>query len=185
MANNARNGSSIFGRFRPGQWRSLIQVRYAKGLGFSLALDTVVLGLTSVVSASDDTFTLSFNAADQLAAVGWQHGALADFAYDGDGLRISKTVGTEEIIYVRDASGEVLAEYDQDGTLLAECVYAGGRRVCTSVPGIRTIEWLDMMATGFGDAGWSSRGRCTTCTTAWRVGNVYSTIRRRLTLSRI
>jgi len=94
----------------------------------------MALALSSVASASDDTFTYTLNAADQLVQVGWQHGSIADFAYDGHGLRVSKTVGMEAAIYVRDESGEVLAEYDQDGALIAEYVYSGGRRVCKIVP---------------------------------------------------
>jgi len=105
-----------------------------KPIRFSLVLVALVLGLSSVAAASDDILTYTFNAADQLVQVGWQHGALADFTYDGDRLRVSKTVGSEEVIYVRGASGEVLAEYAQDGALIAEYVYSGGRRVCKIVP---------------------------------------------------
>ena len=126
--------SSIHREHWAGPRHSCRKRGWVKPIRFSLVLVALVLGLSGVAAASDDIFTYTFNAADQLVQVGWQHGALADFTYDGDGLRVSKTVGSEEVIYVRDASGEVLAEYAQDGALIAEYVYSGGRRVCKIVP---------------------------------------------------
>jgi RHS repeat-associated protein len=91
--------------------------------------------------ASDGTVTYTFNAADQLTQVSSStSGVLASFTYDGDGQRIKKTVGSEQIIYVRDASGEVIAEYSGTGQLLAEYVYVDGKRVCkiTSEQGVES-----------------------------------------------
>ncbi len=70
--------------------------------------------------AADDTFTYIFNAADQLTEVKLGSETIAEFTYDGDGLRIKKTTPSGTIIYIRDDTGNVLAEYDGSGNLLAE-----------------------------------------------------------------
>lgn len=51
------------------------------------------------------------------------------FTYDGDGQRLTKTTPEDEVVYIRDAAGNVLAEYDGDGNLLVEYVYLGARRI--------------------------------------------------------
>lgn len=83
---------------------------------------------------SDDLFQFVFNAADQMTQANWDFGVLGDYEYDGDNLRIRKTTSSDELVYIRDAGGNVLAEYDGANTLLAEYIYAGGRQVAKVEP---------------------------------------------------
>jgi RHS repeat-associated protein len=84
---------------------------------------------------SDDSFGYVFNAADQMTRAYWQYGTIEDYEYDGDDLRLRKTTAGDEVVYIRDATGNVLAEYDGANTLLAEYVYANGRQVAKVEPG--------------------------------------------------
>ncbi len=83
---------------------------------------------------ANDLFDYTFNAADSLTQVSWQHGVLEDYTYDGDGLRIRKVTGSDEVVYIRDPAGNVLAEYDAGNNLLAEYVYANGHQVSKVEP---------------------------------------------------
>ena len=70
------------------------------------------------------------------------------YTYDGDGLRIKKTFGNDDVIYIRDGSGQIIAEYDGQGHLLAEYVYAMGRRVAKiSASGMRFYYHTDNVGT--------------------------------------
>jgi len=80
------------------------------------------------------TLIYTFNAADQLTRVERAGQTLGDYTFDGDGLRVSKTVDGQTVYYLRDPAGNTLAEYDQDITLLAEYIYAGGRQVAKVEP---------------------------------------------------
>jgi RHS repeat-associated protein len=76
------------------------------------------------------TRSYTFNAADQLVEVTEGSTVIARHSYDGDGERVTRTVGGVEIIFVRDPEGRVLAEYDAaTGVLVAEYVYVNGRKV--------------------------------------------------------
>ena len=80
--------------------------------------------------AGADTYTYTYNAADQLASVQGPNGA-ASCTYDGDGQRITRSTAAGQTIYVRDPQGEVIAEYSgTTGALLAEYVYVDGQRLC-------------------------------------------------------
>ena len=89
----------------------------------------VLLGLSLSAHAADDTFGYAFNAADQLTSVTMNGQTVATISYDGDGLRVRKAESGGEVAYIRDEAGNVLAEYDQDGVLLAEYIYANGHQV--------------------------------------------------------
>ncbi len=84
---------------------------------------------------ADDQFVYTFNAADQLTQASWQHGVIESYSYDGDNLRIKKINGTTQVVYIRDPSGNVIAEYDQANNLLAEYMYANGHQVAKIMPG--------------------------------------------------
>ena len=80
------------------------------------------------------SLTYTFNSADQLTLVTRAGQTMGDYAYDGDGLRVGKTVGEQTVFYLRGPSGNTLAEYDQDGLLIAEYIYAGDRQVAKVEP---------------------------------------------------
>ena len=96
-------------------------------LGWGLALL-----LTWAPMAGADTYTYTYNAADQLASVQGPNGA-ASYTYDGDGQRTTRSTAAGQTIYVRDPQGEVIAEYSgTTGALVAEYVYVDGQRLCKS-----------------------------------------------------
>ena len=88
-------------------------------------------------NTASDTYTYTFNAANQLTAVQFPSGNLT-FTYDGDGQRFSKSGSRTipgggiiiDLLYVRDPQGRVIAEYSSTPALLAEYVYLDGERLC-------------------------------------------------------
>ena len=104
-------------------------------LGLGLAL---LLAWAPIAGA--DTYTYTYNAADQLASVQGSNGA-ASYTYDGDGQRITRATAAGQTIYVRGPQGEVIAEYSgTTGALLAECVYLDGQRLCKITHDAQGIE---------------------------------------------
>jgi len=57
-----------------------------------------------------------------------------DVAARFENLTVSDVPVESEIYYIRDVSGEVVAEYDGAGNLLAEYVYASGQRIAKKNP---------------------------------------------------
>ena len=98
--------------------------------------DTGAWGIAAPEEATAWATTLvyTFNSADQLTRVESDGQTLVDSAYDGDGLRVSKTVDGQTVYYLRDPSGNTLVEFDQDGTLLAEYISANGRQIAKVAP---------------------------------------------------
>jgi len=77
----------------------------------------------------------TFNAADQLTQAAHHGQVVGDYVYDGDNLRVAKTVGDVTVYYLRDPQGNTLAEYDQDDTFfaIAEYIYVNGRQIAKVV----------------------------------------------------
>ena len=104
-------------------------------LGWGLALL-----LTWAPMAGADTYTYTYNAADQLASVQGPNGA-ASYTYDGDGQRTTRSTAAGQTIYVRDPQGEVIAEYSgTTGALVAEYVYVDGQRLCKITHDAQGVE---------------------------------------------
>jgi RHS repeat-associated protein len=81
-------------------------------------------------AAADVDRSYTFDAADQLLEVKEGGTTIARHTYDGDGERVTRTAGGRDIVFVRDPSGQVLAEYDNNtGALIAEYVYVNGQKV--------------------------------------------------------
>lgn len=59
---------------------------------------------------------------------------VADYTYDGDGMRIAKVAGGKTIIYHYDQSGKVLSENDEKNNLLADYVYLHGKLIAKISP---------------------------------------------------
>jgi len=94
----------------------------------------VVAALAVSAAATAGTINYTFNALDQVTGVSGAGGS-ASYSYDGDGQRITRVAGGQTVMYLRDPSGEVIAEYLISGqpttaTLLAEYVYSDGKRLC-------------------------------------------------------
>jgi RHS repeat-associated protein len=103
------------------------------GWDHSMCARTLIGGLAALAvpwgQAVSATRSYTFNAADQLVEVTEGSTVVASHGYDGDGERVTRSVGGVETIYVRDPEGRVLAEYHAaTGDLVAEYVYVNGRK---------------------------------------------------------
>jgi hypothetical protein len=58
---------------------------------------------------------------------------LAEFEYDGDGMRIKKTASGKTIIYHYGRAGSVISETDENGVNIVDYIYANGKLVAKVV----------------------------------------------------
>jgi RHS repeat-associated protein len=105
--------------------RSINDVRRILGLWL---VPVFMLLHSGAASSEDDVWGYVFNGADLLIEVQLGTNVVTANAYDGEGLRVQRTFGQSTIYYVRDEAGNVVAEYDASGALLAEYVYVAGQR---------------------------------------------------------
>jgi YD repeat-containing protein len=67
-----------------------------------------------------------------------ENNGLATYAYDGEGRRVMKTVGTQTTVYVYDAAGNLAAEYGSTaaaGTQYLTADHLGSTRLVTGAGG--------------------------------------------------
>ena len=74
-------------------------------------------------------YTLGYDSLDNLASFGSGSTTLADFAYDGDNQRITKTANGISTVYHYDQAGHAISENDGYGNLLADYVYLNGKLI--------------------------------------------------------
>lgn len=72
-------------------------------------------------TSGDGTFTYTWNGESQLKTAGG-----VTYSYDGDGRRVQKSNGK---LYWYGSDGEILAETNASGTVTAEYIFFGGKRV--------------------------------------------------------
>ena len=75
------------------------------------------------------SYTLSYDGFDNLQGVDSGSTSLADFGYDGDGMRVYKTGDGKSTVYHYDQGGKIISEDDGSGTLLADYVYLNGKLI--------------------------------------------------------
>jgi len=115
--------------------RSAAKTRSLKQLQDEIFSDGFESGDTSAwdfMTVPTGIFFYTFNEADQLVSVANGTAPVGNYAYDGDGYRVSKGLGS--LFYIRDSAGNTLAEYDDEGELIAEYIYANGRQVAKVMP---------------------------------------------------
>ena len=96
----------------------------------------VAAALGTGVSRAGDTMSLTWTPLDTLASTTVPEGTVS-YTYDGDGQRVSKSSGGETVVYIRDAAGNVMAEYDGHGNLLKEYVGESGKIVPSRITGTK------------------------------------------------
>ena len=108
----------------------------------------VVIALCSAaVCAAQGTVTYTWNALDMLTSATTPE-ETSSFTYDGDGQRISRSSAGDSVIYIRDLAGNVMAEYDSNGNLIAEYVYLEGSRIAkVAGDGSRRYYHTDVVGT--------------------------------------
>ncbi len=75
------------------------------------------------------TYTLRYDKLSNLSEFLDGGGAIAQFEYDGDGMRVKKITPDRTTIYHYDQSGNVISETDVSGVYIADYVYANGKLV--------------------------------------------------------
>jgi len=78
---------------------------------------------------SDGTRTFTYNQDNRLIRVEQGAVTLGEYAYDGLGRRVKKTVSGTTIHYHYDQVGNLIAETGSDGTPLRDIIYQNGERV--------------------------------------------------------
>ncbi|MFA5073121.1 MAG: PKD domain-containing protein [Nitrospirota bacterium] len=86
---------------------------------------------------SFNNYSLTYDNYHNLRSYSSSTTSLADYTYDGDGMRVSKTSNGKTIVYHYDQGGKVLSETDQNKNHLADYIYLHGKlvaKVAETVP---------------------------------------------------
>jgi RHS repeat-associated protein len=79
-------------------------------------------------------YTLGYDRLHNLTSFKHKGAPLAEFSYDGDGLRKIKTSAPGKVVYHYDAGGRFLSETGINGNLISDYVYANGKLVAKRSP---------------------------------------------------
>ncbi len=77
--------------------------------------------------------TLTYDMLNNLKEYKFGAYPLASFAYDGDGMRVTKTTW-KTMVYHYDKDGKTLSETDSNGNLIADNIYLNGKLVAKAEP---------------------------------------------------
>jgi YD repeat-containing protein len=86
------------------------------------------------MTKSGITYSLIYDTLNNLKGYKSGSTSLADFAYDGDGMRATKTAGGKTVVYHYDREGKVISETDSAGNLIADYIYLNGKLVAKKAP---------------------------------------------------
>lgn len=79
----------------------------------------------NIIVRGEDLF--SYDPANRLAAVSRSEDTVAEYGYDGNGLRTVRTKQGRTVYFLYDLDGSLLGEYNAGGRVIREYVYADGR----------------------------------------------------------
>jgi YD repeat-containing protein len=82
------------------------------------------------------TYTLTYDGFGNMIRYSTGGNPLAEFEYDGDGMRVKKTASGKTIIYHYDQAGKVISETDEDGIAVTNYVYVNGKLAAKALPDI-------------------------------------------------
>lgn len=82
--------------------------------------------MTSLKEDGVTTYTPVYDLLHNLTAYKQGTTTIASYGYDGDGQRVTKTVGGVTTVYQHDMSGKLLSETDSNGNRIADYVYVNG-----------------------------------------------------------
>jgi len=93
-------------------------------------------------------YGLQYNRLHNLISFDYYGGAaLAEFSYDGDGMRVTKTSSGNTIVYHYDKDGRVISETDSSGNTIREYIYANGKLVAKIEPTAKYFYHVDAAGT--------------------------------------
>ena len=81
------------------------------------------------ITESGITYDLVYDSLGNLIDFSSGGAPLAEFGYDGDGMRVKKIASDKTIIYHYDQAGRVISETDDNGGMVADYIYANGKLV--------------------------------------------------------
>lgn len=99
-------------------------------------------------------YTLAYDGFDNLISYISGSTSLADFTYDGDGMRVTKTANGSKTVYHYDQAGRVLSEDNGNGAIIADYIYLNGKLVAkvATVPNIVASPASDNFGNGYVNA---------------------------------
>jgi RHS repeat-associated protein len=84
---------------------------------------------------SDGTRTFTYNYDNRLIQVSAGQTLIAEYACDGFGRRVKKTVGSETVLFHYDYDGNLISETDGSGSPLRDYIYLNGEPVAMKLYG--------------------------------------------------
>jgi len=116
------------------------------GQSFSYAYNTD--GDATYMNDGGLEYDLQYDRLHNLSSFNYHGGAaLAQFSYDGDGMRVVKTSAERTVVYHYDMGGRVISETDNNGNLISDFAYANGKLVAKVEPGTRYFYHTDPAGT--------------------------------------
>lgn len=104
--------------------------------GEPVAYDYYGNGNLQELQEGGTTYTLSYDGFGNMIRYSTGGNPLAEFEYDGDGMRVKKTASGNTIIYHYDQAGKVISETDEDGIAVSNYVYVNGKLAAKALPDI-------------------------------------------------
>jgi len=116
--------------------------------GLSYSLDYNDDGDVTYMNDGGPEYDLQYDRLHNLTSFN-NHGgaALAQFSYDGDGMRVVKTTPQRTVVYHYDKEGRVISETNTNGSLISNFVYANGKMVARLEPSARYFYHTDPAGT--------------------------------------
>jgi YD repeat-containing protein len=104
--------------------------------GEPAAYDYYGNGNLQQIQEGGTTYSLTYDGFGNMIRYSTGGNPLAEFEYDGDGMRIKKTASGKTIIYHHDQAGKVISETAEDGIAVANFVYVNGKLAAKALPDV-------------------------------------------------
>ncbi|MBI5099136.1 MAG: hypothetical protein HZB30_07835 [Nitrospirae bacterium] len=88
------------------------------------------------IQESGITYLLSYDDFGNMTSYSSGGAPVAEFNYDGDGMRVKKTASGQTIIYHYDQDGKVISETYENGIPIVNYVYANGKLAAKAIPDV-------------------------------------------------
>ena len=107
-------------------------------------------GSLTGLTQQGNSYSLVYDLLNNLTSYKLGAASLADFTYDGDGMRVTKTADGKTTVYHHDQNGVVLSETDSSGNLISDYVYLNGKLIAKIAPIPEPVILVDPLSYGFG-----------------------------------
>ncbi|MCL4476730.1 MAG: carboxypeptidase regulatory-like domain-containing protein [Nitrospirae bacterium] len=86
-------------------------------------------GSPTAITWQGNSYTLSYDALNNLTNYNLGAAVLGNYSYDGDGMRVIKVANGKTTVYHYDKEGRVISENDSAGNFIADYIYLNGKLV--------------------------------------------------------